>query len=191
MDDTVVIEDSVVSVLASDSDLVIDSDVDSVTVLDGDSLNSDIVAYASSGVYDGTISSTYVTFFDRLAPHFGLADYVMFRSGQYSYCCYWGSISYDGVFSGSGLDCVTLTVPSSGYSSGYSWVYTSDCDIDLSPGNALVYSNLGYYPALTGGISASACLLLVVIVSACFCAFLRGVLAFVYRFRGGLRSVKG
>lgn len=138
-----------------------------------------------SSVYDGSISSTYVAFFDRLSVKFGTADYVFYRSGQYTYTCYWGGLSYDGSrFTGAGLDCVVLTLSSSNYSSYYTWNSYSGVSLDLVPNGDLVYSSLGDYPVLdTPSVGYDYTLLFVVVV-VLIAIFIRGIFSFTYRMRG-------
>lgn len=143
-----------------------------------------------SSVYDGSISSTYVAFFDRLSAKFGAADYVFYRSGQYTYACYWGELTFNGSeFTGAGLECVVLTLSSGNQSGYYTWNSYSGVSLDLAPDGDLVYSSLGSYPVLdTPSVGYDYTLLFVVIV-ALIAVFIRGIFSFTYRFRGMSRQV--
>lgn len=76
--------------------------------------------------------------------------YVYFRTGQYDYrLAYSKDLSLSGTtFTGTN---VTLITYNTYYTSGSqpTYTYSSQSSFSLSAGNYLVYSDLGYYPALT------------------------------------------
>lgn len=104
----------------------------------------------SYSAYDGTISTTYVTYFKDIVSGIGFKDnYVAFRSDQYTYKMIVGDIEYNsGVFSlvGNGTE-YTIEI-SSGYNSGYTYTAESCNGHTVKAGNEIVYSDLGSYPQL-------------------------------------------
>lgn len=108
----------------------------------------------ADSVYQGTISTTYSTMFrDVVSSLPAKDDYVFFRSGDQVYTLVAGDLEYkNGSFSlnGTGKKYVITNVSGSGagYSSYYSYQVTSTNNFTLSPGNYLIYSNLGDYPTL-------------------------------------------
>lgn len=175
----------------SASDIYSDASFSSASVVVADDASS-VATYSSYSVYDGSISSTYVSLFDRLSSKFGYSDYVFFRSGQYTYSCFWGDLALSGSsFFGSGLDSVVLTVSSSAGTSYYTWSYSDNVDLSLSAGSALVYSSLGSYPVLDSPSVGFDIVLLFLLVVALIACFVRGIFAFTYRFRGNGQSRVG
>lgn len=112
-----------------------------------------IAAYALTGTaYPGTISSTYLDYFSGIADKLGFNDhYVAYRESQYVYVMAWGDgLAYNGVqFKGSALDyCRINTYTGSGNQPAVT--YGKDT-VNVSPGTAFVYSDLGSFAALTEG----------------------------------------
>ena len=111
---------------------------------------SAIGAHAAT-VYDGSISSTYVTYFrDILAGESILDNYVAFRSGQYEYTMITGNITFDnGIFNlvGDGYSYVFST-GTSNYNNNYTYSTKAITQFTLDPDNYVVYSDLGNYPQL-------------------------------------------
>lgn len=104
---------------------------------------------SAAEVYDGTISTTYITIFRDIVSNVELGDqYVFYRSGQYEYTMIAGDITYDGTtFAADEATSYVLTT-SSNYNSTYEYSVGSVSSWTLSPGTALVYSSLGDYPSL-------------------------------------------
>ncbi len=104
---------------------------------------------SAAEVYDGSISTTYITIFRDIATKIGPADdYVFFRSGQYEYQMYVGDLTYENdSFTGTGLKVYTISTAGSGYSNAYTYDWSTS-DLELAPGTALIYSNLGEFPDL-------------------------------------------
>jgi len=100
-------------------------------------------------VYDGNISSTYTSIFRDLLSKRGINDdYVMFRSDQYEYVLLIGDLTYaDGAFTGEKATEYKI-VTNTGYNSSYTYDVTEVRSVNLAPGSALIYSNLGDYPEL-------------------------------------------
>lgn len=104
---------------------------------------------AEYNVYAGNISGTYADYARDLMGSVGLEDsYLFFRSGQYEYVLLVGDLTYEnGVFTApSAMEYKILT--GANYGSDYSYSVTEVSDVSLSPGSAMVYSDLGNYPEL-------------------------------------------
>lgn len=107
------------------------------------------LAASAATVYDGTISTTYITIFRDIASKFPVdTDYVFFRSGQYEYILVAGDLIWDGsMFTGENVTQYILTTNSS-YNSSYEYGTASLDTFSLATGSSLVYSNLGNFPDL-------------------------------------------
>lgn len=101
-------------------------------------------------IYDGNISSTYTTFFRDMLNHRGINDdYLCFRSGQYEYVLLIGDLEYsDGTFTGEKAAEYKITTNNGYNNNSYNYEVTTVRSINLVPGTALLYSNLGNYPEL-------------------------------------------
>lgn len=145
-------------------------------------------AYGYSVYSEGTLSSTYTTYFrDIMAGIEPNQKYVAYRSGQYSYTLAVGDLSISGTTISS-IDTVTLYVyqsTSSGYSSTYTYDVSTVSDFSLDIGNYIVYSNLGNYPILEerGVIYEYTTLYIAIIIG--LCMFIRSIFSFTYRIRNG------
>lgn len=148
-----------------------------------------IVSYAagdlSGSVYNGSFSSSILTYFQGLFPKIPWgAHYVCFRGGQYDYYLFFGSdLSFSGSsFSGDGLECVHLyTYSSSG--SGYQLSSSSDNSLSLAVNGYVVYSDLGYFPCLASDSSIDMIILFWLVL-----IFLSGLIRSIWQFllrRGG------
>lgn len=104
---------------------------------------------SAAEVYDGTMSTTYITIFRDIVGNIGLEeDYVFYRSGQYEYTMIAGELTYEGgTFAADEATSYILTTNTS-YNSNYHYSVGSVSSWSLTPGNALVYSSLGTYPDL-------------------------------------------
>lgn len=113
-------------------------------------LGEDVSTYALYSIYDGSISSSYVTYFkDILAGVPFNKNYVAFRSGQYTYTMVVGELEYNGnslTLIGDGKEYIFTT--SSGYNSYPTYNVYDITSFSLSLGDYLVYSDLGDYPQL-------------------------------------------
>ena len=143
-------------------------------------------AYGYSVYDEGTLSSTYTTYFrDIMAGIEPNQKYVAYRSGQYSYTLAVGNLSISGTTISS-TDTVTLYVyetSSSGYNSQYRYNVSTVTDFNLDVSNYIVYSNLGNYPILEerGVIYEYTTLYIICIIG--LCLFVRSIFAFTYRLR--------
>lgn len=109
-----------------------------------------ITARASYTVYDGTISSTYITYFrDILSGMSPELEYVAFRSGQYDYIMFVGKdIQISGTrITGSDLVSYKFST-NSGYNNTLSYSVDNVGSVNLNVGDNLIYSSLGNYPRL-------------------------------------------
>lgn len=143
-------------------------------------------AFAYSVYTEGTLSSTYITYFRDIVGGIKPNDnYVAYRSGQYQYTLAVG----DFTLSGSSISSTGTTklyvyeTSSSGYNSTYTYDVSEVTDFSLDVGNYIVYSNLGDFPLLEerGVIYEYATLFVVCVIA--FCMFLRSIFEFTYRLR--------
>lgn len=143
-------------------------------------------AYGYTVYSEGTLSSTYVTYFRDIISGVKPNDkYVAFRSGQYSYTLAVGDLSLSGT-SISSTGTVKLYVyesTSSGYSSNYTYNVSEVSDFKLNVGNYIIYSNLGDFPMLEerGVIYEYTTLYIAIIIG--LCMFIRSIFSFTYRLR--------
>ena len=102
---------------------------------------------ATYNPYEGTISTTYLTYAKDILPNLGLNDhYVFLRSGQYEYTMITGDVVYSsGQF--SNIDPVTVYTWSTdgGYNSYYSYSVAIVSDITVNPSDKIIYSDLGEF----------------------------------------------
>ena len=140
----------------SESDSVIDSsEIEVVDEEDPVLPEESIQVFSVSGTYNGTISDTYLDYFEgivqKLMPN---EHYVIWRSGQYAYSmCYGKEITLEGdYFSG---DCNVIQLYRNADSYNSEWYVSSSADsISLTAGDLFCYSDLGMYPTLERGFSA-------------------------------------
>lgn len=100
-------------------------------------------------VYEGNISTTYVTFFEDIANNISIDDdYVVFRSGQYEYLMVVGDIDYknNSFTSGSEVTVYEISTNNTNYNNYYQYEVRKENGFSLTSGSALIYSNLGGYP---------------------------------------------
>lgn len=139
---------------------------------------------SAAEVYDGTISTTYITIFRDIVGKVKLDDdYVFYRSGQYEYTMIAGDITYEnGTFSADEAASYVLTTNNS-YNSTYQYSVGTVSFWTLSPGSGLVYSSLGDYPDLQEpGDKYSVTILFVLCVALCM-SLIRPVFSFTLRSR--------
>lgn len=143
------------------------------------------LAASAATIFDGNISTTYITIFRDIAAKLPFdTDYVFFRSGQYEYILVAGDLEFTGsMFRGSNLTQYILQTDGN-YNNTYRFGTVTLDSFNLAPSNNLVYSNLGSYPdlyqredyALLGVIVANALLFC--------CMMIRPTFDFVMRMRG-------
>lgn len=103
---------------------------------------------ATYNAYDGTISSTYTTYFDDILNNIGIdEDYVALRNDQYEYSLIVGDLVIDGNVISSNSACrVYSFTTNSGYNATYTYDIYSIDECTVNCGDEIVYSNLGNYP---------------------------------------------
>lgn len=115
---------------------------------------SDVSLYSDFTAFNGAISSTYLDLFRGFLPKLTYKQhYVLYRESQYVYSFVFGDdLSFDGSrFIGSSLTRVYFNASGSG-----TFGRSSESSFSLSPGSAVVYSDLGiYYPALSTDVGSN------------------------------------
>lgn len=104
---------------------------------------------ATATIYEGNISTSISEYFsDILIKVPPTLNYVLIRSSQYMYVMYVGEFDWDGsTFYAASADVYSITT-NSGYNSVYAFNTSSISDLTISPGDYLVYSDLGPFPGL-------------------------------------------
>lgn len=143
------------------------------------------MAASAATIYDGNISTTYITIFRDIASKLSpFDDYVFFRSDQYEYMMVVGDFDYSsGLMSADGRVTIYAISTNNTYNSSYVYSVSTQDGFSISPGESLIYSNLGDYPDLilrSDYYELSAVLLL--LVGLC-CYLLRSVFGFCSRKR--------
>ena len=115
--------------------------------------------------YDGTISTTYVTYYKGIASKLGFRQhYVLWRASQYQYkFAYGDNLVWDGSRFTGDVSVITYdTYNSNGLS------YSADSAFVLNPGAYMVYSDLtDRYPQLVEGVrtyEVQACLFMLAVI---------------------------
>lgn len=138
-----------------------------VTASDATASNADygIMLLSAHAPYDGSMSTSVVSYMSDVVQKLGNVHYVLFRSGQYQYRLYY---TRDLVYSGYG----NFSADKADYilydTRNYSWQSGSEYDFSLNAGSYMIYSDLGNYPML-GSADTPAWLL--VILGAAFFVF--------------------
>lgn len=145
-----------------DERIILDDEQD--FTVDTDDMQSDtsdfmddieISPYALNRGVSGTISATYLDYFEGVLDKIGLDDhYVVFRSGDYRYTLVYGdSLKLNGsTFSGTGLNVVNIYRDDN--RSDWYTEFTTD-SVNLNASRLFVYSDLGNYPVLKEGVSSN------------------------------------
>ena len=139
---------------------------------------------ASYTVYDGNMSSSYITYFRDILSNCSINDnYVCFRNSQYEYCLIVGDMDYvDGNIETYGYSKVyTISNDTTLYNSYFSY---SVSDIDSSTivvGDNIVYSDCGNFPQLETRGDKFEILQTIILVTVCLCIVIRSI--FYYRKR--------
>lgn len=105
---------------------------------------------ASYTPYEGTISSTYITYFKDIVSGIGFNEnYVAFRSGQYDYVLVVGDLEYSGTtFTLNDTGTIYTFTTSGNYNSYTSYDVQEISDFSMSPSDKIIYSDLGQFPQL-------------------------------------------
>lgn len=155
------------------------------------SLDEQAELYAlSADAYQGTISTTFITFFRDIVASLPIThDYVFYRSGDQEYTLVSSpDMTLEGgtFYADEGKEYVITQNSGSGYSSSYySYSVSNVSDISVRSRGYLVYSNLGDYPQLEDRGVQYEFALLVAFCSFCIGAVIRPLSNFVLRFRNG------
>lgn len=105
---------------------------------------------ATHTIYEGNMSSTYVTYFRDIVSGIGFNDnYVAFRSGEYEYTMIVGDLDFNGsTFSLVSPGVQYKFTSGSGYNSYYNYSVSDITNFSLNVGSSIIYSDLGRYPQL-------------------------------------------
>lgn len=142
------------------------------------------LAASAATVYEGNISTTYITIFRDVASKLPIGtDYVFFRSGQYEYLLVAGNLTWSGsMFTGSDVTQYILTFDGN-YNSTYEFGTVALDTFSLAPGSTLVYSNLGDFPDLYERNDYNETAAVFALALMCASNLLRPIFDFVLRFR--------
>lgn len=101
-------------------------------------------------VYDGNMSSTYVTYFKDILSGVDFTDnYVAFRSSNYEYIMVVGELTFENnTFSLTGDGTIYTFNTDGNYNSNYTYDVDTISNFTLTPNNRILYSDLGSYPQL-------------------------------------------
>lgn len=126
------------------NDLATGSDARAVSTPSNAAVGSPPVVYSSYAPYDSSISTSVVSYMEDLLPRLGMVDYVLFRSGQYTYRLVYSRdmVCAGGNFSAGDADYVLYDTRNYTLEHGKEGAFT------LRASNYLVYSNVGDYPML-------------------------------------------
>lgn len=137
--------------------------------------------------YQGTISTTYVTFFRDIASTLPVShDYVMLRTGDNTYKMYSGDFINEGedfYMQGDGYVHTINYNSSSGYGNYYySYSVDTTSDVTLSSNGQLIYSNLGGYPSLTERSASIEYATFIAVFALCIGFVLHSIFKFLLRY---------
>lgn len=131
------------------------SDPFPVTIVEEEEEEYDIEPFALSGSYNGTISDTYLDYFEGIVEKLPFdTHYVIWRSGEYAYSMAYGEdiVLSDGLFEG---DCEVINLYRDGTNYASNWLVGYDTDtISLQANDLFVYSDLGKFPTVERGVSS-------------------------------------
>lgn len=144
-------------------------------------------AVGDGKIYDGTISTTYLTIFQDVVAKLRINDdYVFYRSGQYEYALIAGDLNYNGNtirLNDSGTKYVLTYQSNYGQDNYYHWEVSDISSFSLTLGDYLIYSNLGGYPTLEERETIYAFGTFFVLCVIGICALLRSLFGFILRRR--------
>ena len=136
-----------------------------------------IVAFSTTAqaysVYDGTPSSTYITYFKDIVSGAPFdANYVAFRSDQNEYIMLLGDLEIKGStisVNGTAKEYKYYTTNTSQYNSTYRYSVTEVSSGSVNVGDYIIYSDLGDYPELVERGDKYEILTLFVLCIMCLC----------------------
>lgn len=106
---------------------------------------------ATHSVYsEGNISTTYVQYFKDILSDCKITDnYVAFREGQYSYTMVVGDLEYSsGTITLQDSGKIYTFTQSGNYNSSYRYKSEPITNFSVTPGENIIYSDVGDYPEL-------------------------------------------
>lgn len=115
---------------------------------------TELEVYSLSGTYAGTISDTYLDYFEGIVEKLKPSEhYVIWRSGQYAYnMCYGEDITLEGTYFSGDCNLVSVYRDSDSYNTNW-YVSTGSDSLALSATDIFCYSDLGMYPTVKRGMS--------------------------------------
>ena len=125
-----------------------------VMVIEEEVEEEPIQAYSLTGTYAGTISDTYLDYFEGIVEKLKPSEhYVIYRTGQYAYnLCYGEEIELNGTFFSGECEVVSLYRDDSNYNN--TWYVDKFTDsLALSATDIFAYSDLGMYPTVERGMT--------------------------------------
>lgn len=125
-----------------------------VMVIEEEIEEEPIEAYSLTGSYNGTISDTYLDYFEGIVEKLKPSEhYVIYRAGQYAYnMCYGEEIKLDGTFFSGNCNVVSLYRNDGNYNNMW-YVDTFTDSLALSATDIFAYSDLGMYPTVERGLT--------------------------------------
>lgn len=132
---------------------------------------------ATADIYEGNISTSMLDYFaDILIKVPPTQNYVLIRSGQYTYVMYVGSFEWNGSsFYAASADAYSIAT-NSGYNSYYTFNVSTISDLTIRPGDYLVYSDLGPFPGLREPVEVWGYFLLIGLMILLLCNLIRPIL---------------
>lgn len=100
--------------------------------------------------YDGSISSTYITYFKDIVSGIGFNEnYVALRTGQYEYVLFVGQFTYEnGVYTLQDTGTAYTISNEGNYNTYQTYSVNEVTDVTVTPQDKIIYSDLGQYPQL-------------------------------------------
>lgn len=125
-----------------------------VMVIEEEIEEEPIEAYSLTGSYNGTISDTYLDYFEGIVEKLKPSEhYVIYRAGQYAYnMCYGEDIELTGSYFSGECQVVSLYRDDNTYNN--TWYVDKFTDsLALSATDIFAYSDLGMYPTVERGFT--------------------------------------
>lgn len=125
-----------------------------VMVIEEEVEEEPVEAYSLTGTYAGTISDTYLDYFEGIVEKLKPSEhYVIYRAGQYAYnLCYGEEIELNGTYFSGECNVVSLYRDDGNYNN--IWYVDKFTDsLALSATDIFAYSDLGMYPTVERGMT--------------------------------------
>lgn len=148
---------------------------------------------ASQSVSGGSYSSTVVAWCSGMVPKLKPQNnYILYKQDDHTYCFYYGDFTFSGGRFTGDIDDGTIFTTPHGNDSNYRIDEAVEFYLDVSPGDSIVYSDLGMYPALTDANTSFLLVLAIMLSVGIFMGVLRPIFAFLMRVSPGpLRRLRG